>query len=61
MNKKCIVCGKEAKYCIKATSDYYCEECAKECFGDLSYLHKVEEQAKKLKKLIDEKVEEEGN
>ena len=58
MAKKCIVCGKEAKFCVKGCADYYCKECADEYFGDLSYLQKVEEEAKKLKKLIDEKTKE---
>jgi len=55
--KKCIICGEEATLCIKDTSDYYCEECAKENFSDLSYLLKVEEQARALKQLVDEKIE----
>ncbi len=55
--KKCIVCGKEAKFGIKHSSEYYCEECAKEHFNDLSLLQSVEEQAKALKKVIEEKQE----
>ena len=55
MTKKCIICGREAQYCIKDSNNYYCVECAIEHFGDLSYLKKIEEQAKKLKKLIEEK------
>ena len=53
--KKCIVCGKEAKFCIKDCAECYCEECAKENFSDLSYLQRIEEKAQKLKKLIDER------
>lgn len=55
MPKKCIICEKSAIYSIKGTSDYYCEECAIDNFGDTSLLVKVEEQAKKLKKLIEER------
>ena len=59
MAKKCIMCGEEAKYCIKDTSDYYCEECAEENFGDVSMLIKVEEKAQKLKAILDNKIDEE--
>jgi hypothetical protein len=58
MGKKCILCEEEAKYLIKDTSDYYCEECANESFGDLSVLVSVEEQAKKIKQMIEEKAKE---
>ena len=58
MGKKCIICGAEATFCIKGTSDYYCQECAEEHFADLSVLEKVEDEAQKLKKFIDEKMEE---
>ena len=54
MNKKCIICDDAAKLMIKDTSDYYCEECAKDNFDDISLLVKVEEQAKKLKQLVGE-------
>jgi hypothetical protein len=53
MPKKCIICEEEATLCIKDTSDYYCEECAKDSFSDISYLIKVEEQAKALKQIVD--------
>lgn len=52
MPKKCSICGEEAKYQIKDTSDYYCEECAEENFSDIALLKKVEEQATKIKNLI---------
>lgn len=56
MAKKCIICEeKEAKYCIKDSNECYCEECAEEHFADISMLVKVEKQAKKLKRLIEEK------
>ena len=53
--KKCIVCGNEARFCVKDCAECYCEECAKEYFSDLSYLQEVEEQAKKLKRFIEDK------
>lgn len=46
MPKKCIICGAEAKYCIKGTSDYYCDECAEENFADITLLQKVEDKEK---------------
>ena len=55
MGKKCTICGEEAVYKIKDTSDYYCEECAKDYFSDLTLLVKVQEDVKKLKKIIEEK------
>lgn len=60
MAKKCIICEeKEAKYAVKGSNEVYCEECAKEHFADISLLVKVEEQAKKLKALVDEKAQDE--
>ena len=56
MPKKCIICGKEAKFYIKGTNDYYCEECAQENFSDLSLLVSIESQVSKIKNIIDEKV-----
>ena len=58
MGKKCIICGKEAEYGIKDSNEFYCQECAKEHFNDLSLLVKVEEQAKAIKKLIKDKIKE---
>ena len=58
MVKKCTICGEEARFGVKDTSDYYCEECAEENFGDVSLLVSVEEQAKKLKAAIEKKTEE---
>lgn len=59
MPKKCIICGGEATLMIKNTNDFYCKECAEDSFADLSYLIKVEEQAKQLKKMIEEKQQDE--
>ncbi|MBI4151750.1 hypothetical protein HY496_02165 [Candidatus Woesearchaeota archaeon] len=52
MSKKCIICNAEAVYMIKDTSDYYCEECAEEHFGDIALLVKVEDDAQKLKEYL---------
>ena len=59
LGKKCIICGEEATFCIKGTSDYYCQECAEENFADLSVLQKVEEEAQRLSEIIKEKMKEE--
>jgi len=56
MGKKCIICQEEATYRIRDTSDYYCQDCAEENFGDLNVLVKVEEEAQALKKLIEERI-----
>ncbi len=57
MGKKCIICGKEAEYCVKDSNEYYCKECALENFGDLSYLITAEEQAKRLKDALEKELE----
>lgn len=59
MAKKCIICGERAEFRIKNGSESYCEECAKMQFGDIELLQKVEEDAKKLKKYVEEKQSEE--
>ncbi len=56
MSKKCIICNGEAVYAIKDSSDYYCEECAEENFGDITMLVKVEDEAQKLKEFIKERL-----
>lgn len=53
MAKKCIDCAVEAKFRIKDTSEYYCENCAEEHFSDLAMLVKVEEEVSKLKDYLD--------
>lgn len=58
MVKKCIICQEEATHKIKNTSDYYCEECAKENFSDLDLLITLEDEAKKLKQLLKNKMAE---
>lgn len=58
MAKKCTICGKDALFKIKDSSDYYCDGCAQDYFADVSMLVRVEDEAKKLKKAIEEKYEE---
>jgi hypothetical protein len=41
MPKRCIICGEEARFAIKDSSESYCKECAEENFDDVSYLEKV--------------------
>jgi len=50
---RCIVCDKEAQWCVKGTSTAYCDEHAHEMFSDTSYLSSVEEEAQRLKKVVD--------
>ena len=57
MGKKCIICGKEAVYMIKGMPDYYCAECAEENFADLSMLITVEEEAQRLKTMVEEQMD----
>ena len=59
MAKKCIICDGQAEFQIKSTSDYYCRECAQESFADLSVLVKVEEEAQRLKELMEERIDDE--
>ncbi len=53
---KCNICDGPAEYQIKGTNNYYCKKCAKELFNDTKLLLKVEQEAKKLQKFIDEQV-----
>ena len=57
MEKKCSVCEEvSALYLVKDTKDYYCQECALQCFGDLNLLITVEQQARNLKDKINDAV-----
>jgi len=60
MGKKCIICEEEAKFGIKNSNEYYCKECATEHFQDLSYLQKIEEQAKIIKNIVEKQEKEEN-
>ena len=55
MGKKCIICGEEAEFVIKNSSESYCADCAKEHFSDISFLQKIEDEAKKLDQYVKEK------
>lgn len=55
MRKKCTICGEGAAYEIKGGTAFYCEECARDNFNDVSFLVKVEEEAQRLKELVKEK------
>jgi hypothetical protein len=57
MPRKCMICGENAVYSIKDSSDFYCEECAKESFSDTELLEKLEDRAKAIKKLVDERID----
>ncbi len=39
--KYCIMCNALANYSIKGSNDWYCKDCAIECFGDLKHLTKT--------------------
>ncbi len=60
MTKKCIVCGADAEFKIKDTSDYYCQSCAEENFGDIALLIRVEGEAQRLKKVNDEALDDDA-
>lgn len=57
MRKKCIICNEEAKFSIKGSSEYYCNECAEENFSDIELLQKIDAQSKIIKELIKERSE----
>jgi hypothetical protein len=61
MGKSCIICGEKASFKIKDTSDFYCEDCAKESFSDIELLETLEEDAQKLKGYLEERYAQEGN
>ncbi len=52
MVKKCIICGKEAVFTVKGSSEYYCDECAHESFSDITLLQRVEDEARALKEAL---------
>ena len=61
MPKKCIICGKPAKFLIKGTSDYYCEECGEENFADISMLQTVEDKEREEAALPEEDTDEDAD
>ena len=58
MPKKCVICGDDAVFQVKGTNNYYCEGCAETLFSDTKLLVRVEEEARALKKFLDEHIEE---
>jgi hypothetical protein len=58
MVKKCIICEEQAAFKIKDTVDFYCKTCALENFADLTMLLTLEEEAKLLKKVIEDRLSE---
>ncbi|HLD72302.1 MAG TPA: hypothetical protein VJA23_01840 [Candidatus Nanoarchaeia archaeon] len=56
MAKKCILCDGKAKFKIKDSTDFYCQDCAEDSFSDLDLLVKVEEEAQQLKRILQEKM-----
>ena len=52
MPKKCIICNKEAVFCIRDSSESYCQECAEENFADIKILIKLEREAKTIKSYV---------
>jgi hypothetical protein len=57
MGKTCIICEeKEAEFKIKDTSDFYCNGCAQESFGDVELLVSLEDEAQKLKQYLKERI-----
>jgi hypothetical protein len=54
--RKCIICGKKAEFIIKNSSEAYCAVCAEEHFSDISYLQKIEEEAKKLESFVEKQI-----
>ncbi len=57
MPKKCGLCDDEARYRVKDTLQLYCYGCAAEHFGDISYLQQLEDDARKLLNVIEEKID----
>jgi len=36
--KRCVLCGLEAQFAVKGSSEYYCKECGEMQFGSLDTL-----------------------
>jgi len=54
MAKKCTLCSAEARYMIKDSSEYYCDECALENFSDVGVLQPIEDANKKSERLVED-------
>jgi len=58
MAKRCVIClESDAVLCVKGTSECYCDPCAKEHFGDVALLTKIEDNAKLLHQFIEGKIQ----
>jgi len=57
MAKKCTLCSAEARYMIKDSSEYYCDECALENFSDVGVLQPIEDTNKKSEHLVEDATE----
>ena len=57
MDKLCIICDKKASYLVRGTNNAYCSTHAKEFFSDTSYLSTITDEANRLKKMIDERID----
>ena len=47
--KRCILCGLEANFVVKNSSEYYCKECGEMQFGSIDMLVPIEKQLSKIK------------
>ncbi|MFH1054415.1 MAG: hypothetical protein V1740_08395 [Candidatus Woesearchaeota archaeon] len=57
MGKKCIICSEKAKFAIKGTNDFYCEECAEEHFDDIKSLEDIKDREIRKINIIDQLAE----
>ena len=57
MGKKCTLCGSAARYSVKDSSEYYCDECAIDNFSDVGVLQPLEEETKKVQRMVEESIE----
>ena len=54
--KKCVVCSAPAHLQIKHSMDYYCKTCAQDCFSSLDLLVAIENEAQRIKKILDDTI-----
>jgi hypothetical protein len=57
MEKLCTICDKPAVYMVRGTNIAYCADHAKEFFSDTSYLSTIKDEANRLKKMLDERID----
>lgn len=58
MGKRCIICGGSASFAIKGSSEAYCRECALVNFSSLELLQQLDDQARLVSELVDERLQE---